>query len=629
MITVYDKFAADFSTLGLGAIRPTECKIEEEAGGMYELKVVHPICEDGRHERIEMLNIIKAPAPVRETPLIELDQTGGAGRDIYRVATAGERLNMRAGPGFNYRVMHAYPPRTEVAKLGQDGDWMQVAIVDGGATGWMAAENLEFVRTETAANGTAGGVIRPRQTREQLFRIYSIDRDSKLRTITARARHITYDLCGAVVVGEYSPDNVPASAVCAELMSRADHDISAFNVYCAVDAPISGKYEGRNIINCLLDTEDGIAAQADAMVIRDNYDIFILPRNDRLSNVRLRYGKNILSASLQTDASDMYTRIRPVGKDENGERLTLPENNGFVDSPRIGDYPVIYAKESEYDVVVSEDVTKAQALTRLRSKARADLAGMDKPEVRLDAEFVRLELTDKYRDLANAYALHLYDRVPVTDTEAAISATVSMTRYIFDCMLNRYEDTQLGEAQIDQDQPTETMTAEYVMLHSDSYAGGGWSYFGDDDIRQGMINDTHITGCMWFDNDAIRAELAGKKVVEAWLRICAQSGVGRGVDVEVELYGTKIAYNDRSGKKPALTAGYGLIGMASPGEVDKLPVPAQAIDDLANGVIKGLALYSSDDKLHDGETFSRNYARFHGQTSGGYTDVPMLTVVYQ
>lgn len=625
MITIYDKKATDFSTLGKGALRPTECRIEEEAGGMYELTLVHPMTEDGRHNRIGMFDIVKAPAPVRKTPLIELETSER--REIYRVATEGNRLNLRVRPDLNARIIAAYLPGTEVAKLGTDGEWMQVAILDGSATGWMWINNLIYVRTETA--GGANRVVEPRQTRAQLFRIYSIEADSKLRTITARARHITYDLFGAVVVGEYSPEAVPAAQVCAELMARADHDVSAFRVYCAVDTPITAKYGGRNIINCLLDSEDGVATQAGAMVVRDNYDLFILPRDTSRSNVSLRYGKNLLSAAMVTDASGLITRIRPVGKDSDGEALYLPENDGFVDSTRIGEYPVIYSREMEYDVVVSDTVTKAQALTRLRSKARTDLTANDRPEVTLDADFVRLELTEQYRKLANAYALHLYDRVPVIDAEATISATVAMTRYIYDCIMDRYADTRLGDVYVDGvPEPSNPVTAEYMLTNSDSYAGGSWIYFDDNDVRQGMLNDARVRGCMWFDTETIRAELSGKTIVEAWLRLYAQKGVGRGVAVEVELYGTDMEYETRAGM-PALSAGYGLIGTAVPGETALLPIPVQAVEDLVLGVISGLMVYSSDDELHDGESYSRNYARFSGSTSGDEKTMPVLTVMYQ
>ena len=450
MITIYDAKAADFSTLGLGALLPTKCTVSEMAGGMYEMKIVHPITSDMRHDRIKPMRIIKAPAPVRETPQVEIGQSGSVTRSIYKVVTDGRRLYLRVKPDQESKGLHAYKPGTEVAtvELSADGKWRRVIILDGGATGWMWAGNLEYVRTETEiiTGDAPGTIIRPRQTREQLFRVYFYSPDTKTRTITAEARHITYDLVGAIVDGEYSPENVPADQVCAQIMAKADHDISDFHIYCTITDPISGDYGGRNILDCLLDPETGVVAQTKARVIRDNYDIFILPDEARNRGVELRYGKNLLAAHMDADTSDTITRIKPVGKDKNGEKLYIAENGGWVESPYINDYPVIHSKEVEYDVVESDNLPINQARALLKDKAEADFAaGCDMASVKLDADFVRLELTEDYKHLANAYALHLYDSVPVIDREADIVATARMTQYVYDAILDEYSDTGLGE----------------------------------------------------------------------------------------------------------------------------------------------------------------------------------------
>lgn len=450
MITIHEATASDFSTLGLGALMPSECIVEEKGGGLYELTLVQPFTADLRHELLKCARIIKAPAPVRETPLLTINATQAETitRDIYRVQTDGRRLNLRVGPGMDYKTVNAYKPGTEVVYLETNGDWARIISIDGGETGWMFRHNLTYVRrdTETISKDSPGTIIQPRQTRDQLFRIYEIDPDTKLRTVTARAQHITYDLKGAVVVGEYAPENVAANTVCAQLIAKADHDISDFNIYCGVTDKISGDYTDRNLLDCLLDPETGVVAQTHARVVRDNYDIFILPGEGRERGVELRYGKNLLSASMPTGTADLITRIRPVGKDGEGNPLYITKNNGFVDSPRINDYPVIYAKRVEYDVLVGKDMTEEQARAELEKRAKAEFdGGCDLPSISVDADFVRLDLTEEYKELASAYALHLYDLVPVIDKSAGIIAKVRMTGYKYDAVLDRYESTELGD----------------------------------------------------------------------------------------------------------------------------------------------------------------------------------------
>ena len=60
----------------------------------------------------------------------------------------------------------------------------------------------------------------------------------------------------------------------------ASHD---FTFYCTVTTPISGTYTGASLVKALLDPDEGIVAQTGARIIRDNFDVFIIP-DDTISN---------------------------------------------------------------------------------------------------------------------------------------------------------------------------------------------------------------------------------------------------------------------------------------------------------------------------------------------------------
>lgn len=465
MITIYSANAADFSTLGLGALSPSACMIEEQAGGLYEMTLTQPITDDLKHTLIAQGRIVKAPAPVRETPLVEIGKSGSVVRRICKVTTDGRRLSLRTAASPSARVIHAYRPGTEVAVTGESGSWSSVIILDGGASGWMWTGNLTFVReeSETISGDAPGSVIAPRQTREQLFRICEVETDGERRAVTARAQHISYDLKGAIVARAYAPENVSAETVCAAMMGYIDHE-TPFRLICTVTEPVTIDCTGRNILDIIMDRDSGLLAQTGARLIRDNYDLFLLPDEARERGVSLRYGKNLLSAVLRTDASGLITRIQPAGKAKDGETLLINDDpaQSFVDSARIGDYPAIYARRVEYDVVEGKDLTKAEAREKLREKALSDFdAGCDLPSIRLDADFVRLDLTEDYKALANAYALHLYDSVPVTDDAAGIVARARMTGYKYDALLGRYDGTTLGE-----------LTDAQATVYGDEIGGG-------------------------------------------------------------------------------------------------------------------------------------------------------------
>ena len=63
MITIHEKNAQNFDTLGLGALLPSSCVVTEELNGAYELKMKHPYDAGGKWKRIERGRILYASTP--------------------------------------------------------------------------------------------------------------------------------------------------------------------------------------------------------------------------------------------------------------------------------------------------------------------------------------------------------------------------------------------------------------------------------------------------------------------------------------------------------------------------------------------------------------------------------------
>ena len=460
MITIYSPNETDFSTLGLGALAPYECTVEEQAGGMYELTMTHPMDAEGKWLNIGVGCIVKAPAPVRETPLVESEIVGEGEvaepvtvtRKIYKVQTnTGANLHLRQGPSTSTAILSKYRPGTEVVVLSQASGWGQVIVCSSGATGYMSMQYLVYVRDETETiEGDAPGperVVYPVQSRMQLFRVYKVERDAAEREVRLEARHIFYDLLGNVVKNEYAPEGEAADAVVEELFDRAlnQHD---FSVHCQTARSVTGEYTRRGLVECLLDPDDGVLPQTGARLVRDNFDVWILPDATRETGVTIRHGKNLLGATLTTDWDSLVTRIIPVGQDAEGKALLL-EGTTYMDSPHIGDYPVICAQAVEYDVKIGQEGidNAAQARAKLQELAEADFSdnGVDLPTVGLDVVFVALGETEEYRQYADLEAVHLYDTVRVIAKSAGIDAAVRVTGYKWDALGRKYEAVTLGE----------------------------------------------------------------------------------------------------------------------------------------------------------------------------------------
>lgn len=467
-IPIYAANETDFSNNGLGLLLPSECEIEEQANGMYQLRLVHPIAADLRWSLINNGCIVKAAAPVRESPLYEFTATDQVAstisvtRKVYKVDTNGSRLNLRQKPSTSSKSIARYKEGTEVIRLADNGDdWYHVTVIDGGATGYMYSEWLTYARditeTVTTMQPVSTGVgVKVQPAREQLFRIHAVSIDTERRTVTAEAMHIFYDLRGNIVNAEYKPSGVSAAVAGSHVVNHAlnahDFSLTAPNLTGTVE----GDYTYKPVVEALLDPDEGIVKQGKALLVRDNFDIFLLPDEVRDRGVTIRRGKNLIGVTVTHDAADVVTRIVPVGEDVDGKPLYL-DGNAYVDSPRINDYPNVYAKKIEYGVkVVKKDADPAEgtygsneeAREALREKAAEDFdAGCDLPSYGMEVDFVMLDGTPDYAQYAALQSVHLFDTVSVIDDVISLSAKIRVTGYVWDVLMERYVSITLGALQ--------------------------------------------------------------------------------------------------------------------------------------------------------------------------------------
>ena len=140
--------------------------------------------------------------------------------------------------------------------------------------------------------------------------------------------------------------------------------------------------------------------------MRNNADSYLLDNDGPPdSEYEIVYGKNMTGISWCKSTDGVVTRIVPIGKDADGRRMPLPEQ--WIDSPHIGEYPVIHtgtlsvsdAKEviveesddEEEPVSNVEPFTKEQCYELMRQAAADELAkGCDMPDLSLDIDFIHI-----------------------------------------------------------------------------------------------------------------------------------------------------------------------------------------------------------------------------------------------
>lgn len=460
-ICIYPPQAEDFTTNGLGIITPLECTVEEVAAGKYELELVHPIDNTLRWVQIANGCILKVPAPVRENPLYEAPAMGEPvtiTRQVWVVSGTTHGLYIRTGPGMGYKRIGVKKNGVEVLELEDAADpWKKVCVLGSGQVGYMSTKYLRPLRTETEviepAKPTGGSILKLGQSREQLFRIYFVEQDSGTATVTAKALHVFYDDNGNLIDADYEiaeGKTEDVNAVMANINSKLALPRETAFQAINLTGDITGDFGYKTPVEAYLDPDEGIVAQTKAMLVRDNWDAYLLPDMVRDRGVTVRRGKNLIGVEVTNDISSVVTRIIPVGKNKNGDPLYLTDTK-YVDSPRIGDYPFPRLKRIEYDVQTGKDGFNNDAAVRneIKRLAEEDFSknGVDLPKYGMDVDFVLLQNTAEYADYASLQAVHLYDTVTVIDEMLGLKAKVRVTGYKWNCLNEQYESVTLGELQ--------------------------------------------------------------------------------------------------------------------------------------------------------------------------------------
>ena len=202
MICVFPSDATDFASNGLCVLTPTACSVTETLNGEWELSMTHPLDERDKWTYLQVGSILRAPVPAAMTPRVSLvSQT--TGWSVYTITTKSGKLNLRSGPGTNYKRLGQYAKGKEVVLIAKTNDsWYEVTAPDG-KRGYMSTDYLTFARTEGSSTMATGQVVEPRQVRDQPFRIYRVV--PTLTQVEVYARHIFYDLMDNMILS-YKPE---------------------------------------------------------------------------------------------------------------------------------------------------------------------------------------------------------------------------------------------------------------------------------------------------------------------------------------------------------------------------------------------------------------------------------------
>lgn len=463
----------DFTSMGIvGALMPTECIFTEEANGESSVTMKHPIDPYGKYQALQRGNILIVPVPTNGDPTSSSDPenttvwyyevkdakltTSEAQRTLYKNKTGDAKIKVLDG---GTRV-------TVIEKSVNDSDRWKVRCSAG--TGYMSPNGLNMESEQIATFPSLGGYTSGASWKvsDQPFRIY--ETSLKLDEVEVKARHISYDLMYNTTKFK-SLERHPCSYVLEHIMSES-FSPSDFNIYTNASSSDDHQYtgydfSGKNLIECMLDEDDGLCALFGLFIVRDWTDIGLITDPGVNRGVTIEYGKNLTGITMESNEEDVVTRVIPVGEDKDGEKLYLDNDltKCYVDSDLIEAYPVPHCYELSCEnskvgeKMDDEEVTEEIAKANMQKQAEDyfKYTKCDEPEINVKIEFQDMDATDQGRGPTDYESLQLYDFVNISvphlsykdkDGEIqTVNVVDRVTKIEWDCILDRMKSVELGK----------------------------------------------------------------------------------------------------------------------------------------------------------------------------------------
>lgn len=300
---------------------------------------------------------------------------------------------------------------------------------------------LEYPRNEFAKQLTEGKVIKvPTANGEQLFRIYKPVKN--LNTYTIYSRHIFYDLL-TNFIEDIRPTKKGGDGAIKDILRAAQID-QGFRAFSDITRTGSATYIRKNPVEALLGAKNSFINVWGGELVRDNHMINIYARGGEDRGYEVRLGKNLTGVEVETDESNVYTRIYPTVVIDEQTVTTLPEK--YVDSPIIDNYEYPKIIEERIDLTDEQKELPIEDIYTLMRDHCSDLfeQGVDKPEVNFKIDFVELSKTEQYKDLKILEKLDLYDTVLAYIPELDINVKAKVIKTKYDSIRKRYLNMELG-----------------------------------------------------------------------------------------------------------------------------------------------------------------------------------------
>lgn len=443
---VYPHNCTDFTTNGIaGDLMPITADYEEEKNGKISLKVqlVYDIYK--KWKSCIPGNYIKCSVPVRVPPVIAEDEyTDEVVRGVLSQTTPvyawGNCVIARVPSTANVTIIGHLGTRKKAIFTWTENE--RTKQVTGYVDSTEITEGSTVVIPQTL-NGleSASGTVREK---DQLFIIRSVSEN--ISDVTITCEHVFYELYDNFTSWTPSTETVTGADVCNGILNSLMFEDQRFHISCnsTETAPASDfDYERRNVVDALLNPQNGVCTAFGLTMIRDNFDIYCITGTGSDRGFVIEYGKNMLSVQRTEDSSNVITRVIPYGYDED-QNIVWGMN---VDSQNVGNYPAPMVELLDTHLRIGQDdVTSENIYEKMQVMAerRFLIDHADVPDITMTVDFLSMGDTEEYRQYRGLDRVFLGDIIAIHDTERDYDYSAQVLSIQYDVITGRLSRITIG-----------------------------------------------------------------------------------------------------------------------------------------------------------------------------------------
>lgn len=279
----------------------------------------------------------------------------------------------------------------------------------------------------------------------QPFDIYYISPNMD-GVVTINAEHVSYRLSGIPV------EPFEATGIASALNGLKAHSLisNPFDVWTDI-SNVESTFkvaQPQSFRACLAGTEgsilDTFSGSRSCEFEFDRFTVKVHAHRGQDNGVTIEYGKNLTDLEQEEDISECYTGVLAYWKDSQSENdsmiwsdIQYIENHASYPRERI----YVLDASSDFDM----DVTVTKELLNERAAEYAADNDIGRPSVNLTVSFINLAQTAEFADTAPIESVRLCDEVNVYFPLLGVDVTTQVIRTKFDCILERYEEIELGD----------------------------------------------------------------------------------------------------------------------------------------------------------------------------------------